>query len=398
MCVCRHHQPTRRPCPQLMMWARWLGTFSSRAPRRTLAVTALIGLLSVIVAARAPSQLSSRGTEFYGGGTQSYATTQEIEAAISPRGGLPNLEVIYPVIYQQHVVTAIQQVATTQPQPFYSRNGRSAALLATIHSNLPAGPTAAHLAQQFREFPSVTVGGSAIFHQQFIEQIKSDLTRAELIAFPILLVLAFIVFRSAIAAVLPIIIGGLTLSLTLCGLVIVNLIHPVSILALDVVAGLALGLSLDYSLLLVARYREELLRGLTPSAATSRTLVTAGRTVTISSLTVTTAFASPLVFPIGVLRSLALGGALAALMAGTTSLLLLPSSCSLLGYRIHALTPFSGSRSPAHVMPPPAGGAWQRLARCVMTHPRAIALTTVIALLAMSAPGLRLRLTGFDAI
>ncbi len=376
-----------------------LSTVASRAPRRTLVAATVLGVLAGVIGSGTPSHLSSSSTEFYSHGSQSYQTARLLEAAAGPKA-FPDLEVVFPVSAQHgpDVFGLVQSVASTAPHIFYSRNHRSVALLGDLRHAVSAGPTADGLVRRFRTFPGITVGGSALIRQQSAEQVKRDLAKAELIAFPLLLMLAFIVFRSAIAALLPIITSGLVLSVTLLGLRAVNAIHPISILSLDVVEGLSLGLSLDYSLLLVARYREELSRGLQPPLAVFRTMTSAGRTVAISSLTVATAFASPLVFPVGVLRSLAVGGMLAALSAGAVALLVLPAAFSLLGHNVNALAPKRWHRSVGGELPSATNGAWYRLARYVMAHPKRIAFTAATALLLVSTPALGTRLTGLDAV
>jgi uncharacterized membrane protein YdfJ with MMPL/SSD domain len=255
---------------------------------------------------------------------------------------------------------------------------------------------AAYLASRFRSLPAVAIGGSSILHHEFIEQIKQDLTRAEILAFPLLLGLALLVFRSVIAALLPILVSGLSLCFAFAALRAINTIEPISILSLDLVAGLSVGLSLDYSLLLVSRFREELTSGTDRTGATSATISSAGRTVAMSSITVAAAFGSTLVFPIGFLRSLALGGLLAAIVAAAVSLLVLPASFSLLAECIGM--PRSRQRPGKAAMPDPSSGRWYRVARCVTAHPTALAIISCGALLAIGLPALGMRLSGVDGL
>ncbi len=153
----------------------------------------------------------------------------------------------------------------------------------------------------------MTLGGEVIASPQVNKQVSEDLARAELLAFPILMLLSFVFFRSLVAALLPLLVGGMSIVLTFLGLRLASEVGSVSVFALNLVTGLGLGLAIDYSLFIVSRYREELEKGGPGVEAIRRTLATAGRTVLFSSLTVTAALASLLVFPQRFLYSMGLG-------------------------------------------------------------------------------------------
>ncbi len=374
-----------------------VSTFSIRAPRRTLAAATAIGVIAIILGSGTPAHLSNSGSEFLSQGTESYRTTQLLKAAA---GGqvLPNLAVIFPVSQGPNVLPAMKKVAKLKSQVFYSQNEQMVAVAGYIHPGMSPGPAAVSLARRLRSLPGVVVGGEALSHQQFVDQIRHDVIRAELLALPLLLLLAFVLFRSAIAALLPVITGGLALSIALLALRMVNAVYPVSILSLDLIAGIVVGLSLDYSLLLVSRYREELsIRG-DASQAAYATLASAGRTVAISSLTVAVAFASLLVFPLAFLRSIAIAGMVAPIVAGLVPLVVLSALLALLGHRVNALAPARWQRSAERAARPADRGAWYRLARLVMSHPVAIAIAGASVLLMVGAPVLGLRLTGSEAV
>ena len=105
--------------------------------------------------------------------------------------------------------------------------------------------------------PHVRLGGGAIAARQVTEAIRRDLRRAELIAFPLVLLLSFWIFRGLVAAFLPPLVGAGAIGLTFLGLRIAVEVHPLSIFALNLVTGLGLGLAIDYSLFIVSRWREE---------------------------------------------------------------------------------------------------------------------------------------------
>ena len=111
------------------------------------------------------------------------------------------------------------------------------------------------------------LGGGAVTQEQISSQVQEDLLRAELIAMPLLLLLSLWIFRSPIAALLPVLVGGSTVMGTFFVLRLIDAgVTDLSAFALNLVTGLGLGLAVDYSLLLVSRYREELGRGRAPPA------------------------------------------------------------------------------------------------------------------------------------
>ncbi len=246
------------------------------------------------------------------------------------------------------------------------------------------------LRSAFANDPGVVLGGSSVAGAEIDRTVRDDLTRAELIAFPLVFLLSFVVFRGLVAALIPPLVGAASIGATLLGLRAVVDLMGVSVFALNLVTGLGFGLAIDYSLLIVSRYREELARhGHTPEAVRA-TLRTAGRTVTFSALTVAAAMGSLAIFPLPFLYSMAVGGALVALAALVVVLIALPAFLHLVGPRIDALAPRRWSR-------PPAGGGWARLAKFVMRRPGIVAIGAGGLLIALALPALGLRFTGIDA-
>ena len=127
--------------------------------------------------------------------------------------------------------------------------------------------------------------------------------------------------------------------LTFLGLRLASELGSVSVFALNLVTGLGLGLAIDYSLFIVSRYREELEEVGAGAEAMRRTLATAGRTVLFSSMTVTAALASLLVFPQRFLYSMGLGGMMVSIIAAVVALTVLPAVLALLGPRVNSLAP-----------------------------------------------------------
>ena len=121
-----------------------------------------------------------------------------------------------------------------------------------------AQDAAERIADSLDDEPGVTVGGQALAEKQANTQVEHDLRTAELYAFPLLFLLSLLFFRSLVAALLPLLVGGLAIVATMATLRAASEATDISIFALNLVTGLGLGLAIDYSLFIVSRYREEI--------------------------------------------------------------------------------------------------------------------------------------------
>jgi uncharacterized membrane protein YdfJ with MMPL/SSD domain len=278
-----------------------------------------------------------------------------------------------------------------------SRDGRSAYVAASFRAGVDDIAAAQALLDRPGSDPDVLLGGSAVARAQVNDQTAHDLKRAEMLVFPLLFALSLVFFRSVVAALLPLLVGGLSILLTMLGLRIGSEFGGISIFALNVVTGLGLGLAVDYSLFVVSRYREELARVGPGPEALRRTLATAGRTVLFSSITVAAALGSLLVFPQRFLYSMGIGGVIVALLAGAVALLVLPAVLALLGTRVDALAPRRLQRAAEADARPAQAGGWYRLSRAVMRRPGLIAATTATALIALGIPFTGIKFTSVDA-
>ena len=237
----------------------------------------------------------------------------------------------------------------------------------------------------------VAVGGFAAGFDETNDQTREDLTKAEMIAFPVLALLLLFVFRGVIAAAIPLLMGVISIVGTLLVLRVMSGFADTSLFALNIATGLSLGLAVDYALLLVSRYREELARDGPSREAHRRTVQTAGRTALFSGLTVAAAMAALIVMPQRFLYSMAVAGASVAILSALMALLVVPSLLAMLGTRIDAL---SVRRGPAVS---DTSGGWYRLARGVMRRPVMFALGSSALLLAAAVPLLWTTLTGPSA-
>jgi uncharacterized membrane protein YdfJ with MMPL/SSD domain len=237
----------------------------------------------------------------------------------------------------------------------------------------------------------VQMGGFAPGFNETNDQTREDLTKAELIAFPVLALLLLFVFRGVIAASIPLLLGVLSIVGTLLVLRVMASFTDTSVFALNIATGLSLGLAVDYALLLVSRYREEIGRGGASREAHRRTVQTAGRTVVFSGLTVAAAMAALIFMPQRFLYSMAVAGASVAVLSSLIAILVVPSLLAVLGPRIDAL---SIRRGPALS---DTSDGWYRLARGVMRRPVRVALGSSALLLVAAAPLMWTTLTGPSA-
>ena len=231
----------------------------------------------------------------------------------------------------------------------------------------------------------VAIGGHVAASILAQATAKVDLAHAEAIALPIALLLTLLFFRSLTAAVLPILIGGFAMASCAALSRFGSNFMEISIFALNVAAFLGLGLSIDYSLLLVQRFREETGRGLSPGDATATTLDTAGRAIFISGLTVVVSLAVLIPVPVPILRSIAIGGALAVLGSLLGALVLLPALLAWLGPRVNwgAI-----GRAPETTAPSPF---WRSVGGFSMQHPWLSLLGCLVVLAACASPVLHMQ-------
>jgi RND superfamily putative drug exporter len=295
-------------------------------------------------------------------------------------------------------VASVNGYYDTHSPAFVSHDGSATyfavALKATGDKELQEA--GAEIADQLSDHAGVVVGGFAVAQEQVNKQVENDLSRAEMIAFPLLFLLSLLFFRSLVASVLPLMIGALAIVGTFLILRIASEFGSISIFALNLTTALGLGLAIDYSLFIVSRYREEIARSGPGLAAMRRVLATAGRTVFFSSLTVSAALASLLVFPQRFLYSMGLGGALVALFAALISLTVLPAVLTMLGTRVNAGAPKFLQRRAEADTEVDENGFWYRLSRFVMRRPLPVATLSALLLIVMGLPFLNIKFNTVD--
>jgi RND superfamily putative drug exporter len=267
---------------------------------------------------------------------------------------------------------------------FISADGDSTYIAATLSANADDDAVIAALDERLGNRDDVTLGGSLLANEQLSEQISEDLGRAEMLAFPLLILLSFVFFRGARAALMPLVVGITTIFSTFLVLRGINELHELSVFCLNLVIGLGLGLAIDYTLFLLTRYREELERSGPGAKALRDTMATAGRTVVFSAATVALAMASLTVFPLNFLQSMGIGGASVAVIAALASLTIAPALFALWNVKLKAR-----DRGGAH-------DRWYRIAGRVMARPGLIAAVTAALMVALAIPSLRASWTPVD--
>ncbi|MGO4617566.1 MMPL family transporter [Nocardia sp. 2YAB30] len=235
----------------------------------------------------------------------------------------------------------------------------------------------------------VRVGGYAMLLHETVQQSEKDVVLGESIALPIMLVALLLVFGGLVAASLPLVVAMVTVLITMGALWLIASVTDLAATATDVAALLGLGLAIDYSLLIISRYRDELVAGQQPAAAVVATMRSAGRTVAFSAVTVAVALSGLLFFPPLAVRSMGYAGLAVAVIAAIVALTVLPAILFLLGTRIDSgrLWWFLRAARPA-----PGEGAWHRLARFVMMRPVPIGIAITGLLLVLGAPFLGVHL------
>jgi RND superfamily putative drug exporter len=228
---------------------------------------------------------------------------------------------------------------------------------------------------------SVYFAGMAAVTNELNSIIKDDITLAEMIAVPLMIVLMLFVFGSLVAAGLPLMVGGLAIVGSFFFIWLSAQFTDTSVFGINLVTGMGLGLGVDYALLMVNRFREERQSGADVRAAVERTMLSAGRTVLFSGVTVAIVLGSMFIFPQYFLRTMGYAGLFVVLLALGASLLALPAALHLLGDRVNKFTVYKGAIEHTD------DGIWADIARSVMAKPVRVVLVALVALGSLMALG-----------
>jgi RND superfamily putative drug exporter len=386
---------------------------SVAAPRRIIAAAAVLLIGTAVFGIPAASSLSAGG--FVDPGSES-ARASAILADTFAQGDMDLIVVLdsqsgfatgagrsvgSDIVRDLAASPFVSQVISpfgSQPAPgTLSADGKSAMIVAAIKGDENTAPKRARaLADRLPRSTSdveIHAGGSALVFSEIGRQTEKDLIRMEAIAIPLSFLALVWVFGGLVAAALPVAVGGFAIVGSLAVLRAMSMVTDVSIFALNVAVALGFALAVDYTLLIVSRYREELAHGDSREQALARTMATAGRTVLFSATTVALALVSMALFPMYFLKSFAYAGVAVVGFAAFAAVAVTPAAIMLAGDRLDALNVrrWLRQRFGRGERPPPGAEptAWYRMVKFVMRQAIPLGLVLTAALLVLGAPFLR---------
>jgi uncharacterized membrane protein YdfJ with MMPL/SSD domain len=280
-------------------------------------------------------------------------------------------------------------------------------LYATIDTTLGLQQAAAYTSAVRRALrnsgagpPALVTGQPAIQHD-VDPVISADIRRGESIAVPVALVVLLVVFGLSLAAAIPLAFAACTIAATLTAVYVLAHWLTMATYLPILVQLIGLGLAIDYSLLVVYRYREELERAPTTDEAIVRTMATAGRTVLFSGMAVSIGLALLILMPVPFIRSMGIGGLLIPLASMAALVTLQPALLSVLGWRGTRRLPFAATirdrlRLPLPRLPGTTDierGLWARLARSIMRRPAMFLIGGTILLIIAALPAFFVQLS-----
>lgn len=388
-----------------------IAILATTVPRRILAVVALVMIGAAMFGIPVIDRLSAGGFEDPNSqlahasslltGTFGQSDQQLLVTVTDPQGAFSSSAraAAQAIVGKLRASPYVLSVASpwTQPAPagMVSRDGRTGLIVA----NLAGGENGAQKYAKRLAGEVVTgqtgvvvrVGGSAMIYAQVNDRTTSDLLRMELIAIPLSFVVLVWAFGGLLAAAVPVAVGVFAILGSLSVLRLITYATDVSVYALNLTMAMGLALAIDYTLLIISRYREEIAGGSPCDEAIRRTVSTAGRTVLFSSITVALSMSALALFPMYYLRSFAYAGIATVAFAAASAIIAAPAAIAVLGDRLDALDlrrrcgrPDPGQRRVERLF-------WYRTSRFVRRFAVPAGLAVVALLLLLGAPFLHAR-------
>ncbi len=403
-----------------------IAILAQAAPRRILVAAALLTVALGIFGVPVAKDLSPSG--FQDPGSESSLATNILTSkfgqgdvqmiiAISSPAGIDSPEVraagtdIVDALTERPHVADVSSAWTSPPAvaaDLVSRDRTAGLIVAGINgTEAQQQAYADEISEEVsREGNGVTVrtGGTAMVNVQITQQSQRDLLVMESLAIPLSFLVLVWVFGGLLAAALPVTIGMMAIIGALAVLRLVTFATDVSIFALNLATAMGLALAIDYTLLIISRYRDELARSAergepvtsaVRTAALQRTMTTAGRTVIFSATTVALSMAAMVLFPMHFLKSFAYAGVATVGFAAAAAVIVAPAALTLLGSRVDSfdvrrlVRRILGKPKPAPV--PVERRFWYRCAKAVMRRALPLGVAVVVLLLALGAPFLGVR-------
>ena len=314
------------------------------------------------------------------------AYADEMEDAVAPLREIPEVS---------RIVTFYSLPNEALGETMVASDGRTTYAFVELEASIDESTT---LVEPIRDALADTeldvwVTGGIAAYADLTKYSEADLRRAELITIPLLAVALLIVFGGVVAAGLPVAMGLLSVAITLALMFLMAQVADMSILTLNIASFLGLGMAVDYSLLMVTRFREEIGNAAADmgqaaavAQAVSTTMQTSGKAIAFSAGTSVIALSGLLFFDYMMLRSLGIGGITVIAFSMLIALTLLPALFAVLGRRVDSLSLWRRRRETDE------GGFWFVLSRWVMRHPFAVIVPVVAVLLLLGAPFLSVKL------
>jgi putative drug exporter of the RND superfamily len=304
-------------------------------------------------------------------------------------------DALAPIQSDPRIISLVSPYNATSPsgaQRFTSKDGHEAEVVVELNSSgQQAWKDYGDLKDKIHSNTlSITGTGFVPINKAFNTTLESDLQRAEYVSLPITLLLLILIFAGVIAAGLPLGVGILTIVGGIGGTFFLNRFTDVSQYAINIVTLIGLGVSIDYSLFVVNRFRDELAKGATREQAIATTIATAGRAITFSGLTVAVGLSTLLFFQGTFMASMGAAGAIVVAVAVFYGLTFLPALLSLIGPAVNRW------RIPLFRQQSSRGGFWVALASWVMKRPIVVLVPTVVLLVVVATPFAQLRMANGD--
>lgn len=388
-----------------------------RAPRQIILVAALVALATALFGIPVAQHLSAGGFQdptsesaqaarlltekFAQSDQQLLVTVTDPNGATAPAARAVGTDIVGALSASPHVM----QVTSPWTSPpaaageLLSRDGKTGLIVATLDGGEnDAQKYAQALTEQVahdRDGVMVRAGGKAMIYAEITRQSQRDLLTMEMIAVPLSFVVLVWVFGGLVAAALPMVVGLLAILGSMSMLRLITFATDVSIFGLNISTALGLALAIDYTLLIISRYREEIAAGDDRDTALVRTMVTAGRTVLFSAITVALSMAAMILFPMYFLKSLAYAGIATVAFAAAAAVIVTPAMIVLLGDRLDSLDIRRLLRRalnrPEPNPKPVERQFWYRSTKFVMRRAVTIGLTVTAFLIFLGLPFLRIQ-------
>ena len=391
-----------------------------RAPRRIVAIAALVmvacGIFGIPVAKslsaggfQDPTSESAQATQLlvdkFGQGDMELVISVTDDSAAAGAQSPAARAVATDIVTQLQESPSVGQVtsAWTAPQSaapaLVSKDGKTGLIVAGITGGESgAQKHAKELTDRLvhdRDGVTVRAGGVAMTYVQINTQSEKDLLMMEAIAIPLSFIVLVWVFGGLLAAALPLAVGGFAILGSMAVLRATTYVTDVSIFAMNLTIAMGLALAIDYTLLIISRYRDELADGADRDRALIRTMTTAGRTVLFSALTVALSMVAMVLFPMYFLKSFAYAGIAVVTFAAVAAIVVAPAAIVLLGDRLDALDTRRLFRyllgRPEPVRKPVEQMFWYRSTKFVMRRSIPVAVAIITLLLLLGAPFLGIK-------